>query len=38
VRYVAEMDQRIAALLPLGPSLDANYAAVKARTLVVGVA
>jgi hypothetical protein len=38
VRYVAEMAQRIAALLALGPALDTNYAAVKARTLAVGVA
>jgi hypothetical protein len=31
-RYVTEMARRIAALLLLGPSLDANYQAVKAAT------
>ncbi len=35
VRYVSEMVQRIAALLALGPELDANYAAVKANTLPI---
>lgn len=35
VEYVAEMARRIAALLALGPVLDANYAAVKAATLDV---
>ena len=33
VRYVREMIQRIAALLALGPALDASYAAVKAAAL-----
>lgn len=33
VRYVGEMVQRIAALLVLGPALDANYAASKAQAL-----
>jgi hypothetical protein len=31
-RYVTEMARRIAALLLLGPALDANYEAVKAAT------
>ncbi|WIG59645.1 MAG: adenine specific DNA methyltransferase [Ktedonobacterales bacterium] len=38
VMYVAEMAQRIAALLALGPALDENYTAVKAATLGVTVA
>lgn len=38
VSYVSEMAQRIAALLALGPALDANYAAVKAQTLAIGAA
>jgi len=36
VRYVCEMAQRIAALLALGPALDASYAAIKAQTLALG--
>lgn len=32
VRYVQEMVRRIAAILLLGPALDANYEAVKANT------
>ncbi len=35
VRYVGEMIQRIATLLALGSSLDANYQAVKAQTLTL---
>lgn len=33
VRYVGEMVQRIAALIALGPELDASYEAIKAHTL-----
>ncbi len=36
--YVQEMIQRIAALLALGPRLDANYAAIKAATLPLDLA
>lgn len=35
VTYVSEMVRRIAALLALGPALDANYLAVKANTLAL---
>jgi hypothetical protein len=38
VRYVSEMVRRIAALIALGPALDANYQAVKTNVLVVTVA
>lgn len=38
VRYVSEMVRRIAALLALGPDLDANYHAVKAHTLSLNLA
>jgi hypothetical protein len=38
VLYVREMIQRIAALLALGPRLDANYAAIKANTLPLDLA
>lgn len=35
VAYVSEMVRRIAALLALGPALDANYEAVKANMLAL---